>query len=397
MNNLFIFPALACILQVRHIIGCNFIERYESQKKYSLAGRKRERGKNLFVLYFASCFLLISCSNNNDLKTINSDSVNNNLQKYDYMEGNTQGSTFHIKYKINGDSIKISDIYSIFSEIDNSLSIYIDSSIISRINNNDTSVTTDKYFEDVFAMSDSVYKLSNGLFDITVGQLVKAWGFTPGGHKKLDTKQISKLKAHVGFNKIKLINHKLLKSDSRILLDPNAIAQGYTCEVVADYFISKEISDYMIEIGGEVKTKGLNDKGKLWKIGIDKPIDENRERELQTILLVTNTSVCTSGSYRKFVEENGIKYSHTINPKTGYPTHQNLLSVTVVTQNCTYADAVATALMVMGLDDAKKFVENHKEIEAYFIFVNKKGEYETWNSERLNSMIKPLEYKDFQK
>jgi len=347
--------------------------------------------KRIYLILFVCCFTFACDNNTNESNIIKNDSINNKLQNYDYFEGNIQGSTFHIKYKINGDSIKISDIYSIFSGIDSSLSIYIDSSIISRINNNDTSVTTDKYFEDVFAMSDSVYKLSNGLFDVTVGPLVKAWGFTPGGHKKLDPKQISKLKQHVGFNKIKLINHKLLKSDSRILLDPNAIAQGYTCEVVANYFISKGISDYMIEIGGEVKTKGANDKGKPWKIGIDKPIDENQERELQTILLVTNTSVCTSGSYRKFIEENGIKYSHTINPKTGYPTHQNLLSVTVITPNCTYADAVATALMVMGLAHAKKFVENHKEIEAYFIFVNKKGEFETWNSERLNSMIKPLE------
>lgn len=349
--------------------------------------------KNIFIFYFAAYVFTVSCSNNNNSKTKNTDSANKNLPNYGYIEGNTQGSTFHIKYKINSDSIKSTEIYSILSEIDNSLSIYINSSIISRINNNDTTVLTDKYFEDIFAMSDSVYKLSDGLFDITVGQLVKAWGFTPGGHNKLDPKQISKLKAYVGFNKIKLINHKLIKSDSRILLDPNAIAQGYTCEVVADFFDSNGISDYMIEIGGEVKTKGLNDKGELWKIGIDKPIseNENQERELQTILSVTNISVCTSGSYRKFIEENGIKYSHTINPKTGFPTHQNLLSVTVVTPNCAYADAIATSLMVMGVEKGKKFVKNHKEIEAYFIFSNKNGALETWNSEGLNKMIKTSE------
>lgn len=345
------------------------------------------------VLYFALLFFIYSCSNNSDSKSVsNTDSVKKSTPIYAYLEGNTQGSTYHIKYKINDDSIKQQEIENIFKEIDNSLSIYIDNSIISRINNNDSTVITDKYFEDVFAMSDSVNKISNGLFDITVGPLVKAWGFTPGGHKKINPQQIAKLKSNIGFNKIKLVNHKLIKASPNIILDPNAIAQGYTCEVVANFFENKGITDYMIEIGGEIKIKGLNDKGESWRIGVDKPIKEdvNSERQLQTILAITNNSVCTSGSYRKFIEENGIKYSHTINPITGYPTHHNLLSVTVVTPNCTYADAVATSLMVMGLDDAKKFIQNHKEIEAYLISSNKKGEFETWCSDGLKSLIVPL-------
>ncbi len=345
--------------------------------------------KKLFVVCFASCCLLISCSSNNNSKTTNNASESNNLPKYGYIEGNTQGSTYHIKYKINGDSIKKADITEILSGIDKSLSIYIDSSIVSRINNNDTAVRTDKYFEDVFTMADSVYKISNGMFDITVGPLVKAWGFTPGGDKKHDAKKISQLKSLVGFNKVKLVNHKLIKSNPKILIDPNAIAQGYTVEVISDFLLSKGITDYMIEIGGEVKVKGLNDKSEPWKVGIDKPISENLniEHELQTIVSITNNSINTSGSYRKFIEENGIKYSHEINPITGYATHSNLLSVTVVTPNCAYADAVATAIMVMGLDEGKKFVEKHKEIDAYFIFVNKKGDFETWNTAGLNSMI----------
>lgn len=348
--------------------------------------------KYLTLLLFIACFSF-ACSNNTAENKVSEQITTNPLTgQYGYLEGSAQGGAFHIKYKMNGDSIRISEISTILNEINNSLSLYNDNSIVSRINNNDTSVTTDKYFEDVFAMGDSVYKLSNGLFDMTVGPLVKAWGFSPGGHKELSSKQISKLKSLVGFNKIKLENHKLIKSDPKILIDPNAIAQGYTVEVISDYLISKGITDYMIEVVGEIKVKGLNDKGEPWKVGIDKPSEENlnASNELQIIVAITNNSICTSGSYRKFVEEEGIKYSHTINPKTGYPTHQNLLSVTVVTPNCTYADAVATALMVMGLEEGKKFVENHKEIEAYFIYSDKKGEFKTWNSSGLNSMLKPV-------
>ena len=342
----------------------------------------------LYVVLFAS-----SCSSNSSENNSNEkDTLSSFTGQYAFLEGNTQGSTFHIKYKMNGDSIKMSDIYSILNGIDNSLSLYKENSIISRVNNNDTAVKTDKYFEDVFAMADSVYRISGGLFDMTVGPLVKAWGFSPGGdHKQLDIKKITQLKNIVGFNKVKIENHKVIKSDPRILLDPNAIAQGYTVEVVSDYMISKGITDYMIEIGGEVKVVGLNAKGELWKVGIDKPISDelNIYRELQSIVAITNQSICTSGSYRKFVEENGVKYSHEINPKTGYATHHNLLSVTVVTPNCTFADAVATAIMVMGLEEGKKFVENHKEIEAYFIYSDEKGEFQTWNSPGFSIMLMP--------
>jgi len=344
----------------------------------------------IFVLFTGFAF---ACSNNStENKSSENNTSENKIPEYNYMEGYTQGTTFHIKYKINGLSIKISEIYSILNDINKSLSIYLDSSIVSRINNNDTTVKTDKYFEDVFFTGERVYKLTDGLFDITVGRLVKAWGFTPGGHNKINPKKISELKSLVGMNKVKIENHKLIKSDSQILIDPNAIAQGYTVEVVSDFLTSKGITDYMIEIGGEVKVKGLNDKGELWKVGIDKPIQETETqyRELETIIAITDNSICTSGSYRKFVEENGIKYSHTINPKTGYPTHHNLLSVTIVTQNCTYADAVATGIMIMGLEEGKKFVENHKEIEAYFIYADKKGTFQTWSSPRLSTMLKTV-------
>ncbi len=345
----------------------------------------------ILLMFTTICF---ACSNNStENKTTNKDTVVALSGQYGYIEGNTQGSTYHIKYKINGDSIKIADVTKILIGIEMSLSIYNKSSIVSRINNNDTTVITDKYFEDVFAMADSVYKISNGMFDITVGPLVKAWGFAPDEHKELDSKKIIQLKNLVGFDKIKLENHKLIKSNPKILIDPNAIAQGYTVEVISDFLLSKGVTDYMVEIGGEVKVKGLNDKGTAWNVGIDKPISENLniDHELQTVVSITNNSINTSGSYRKFIEENGIKYSHEINPKTGMATHSNLLSVTVITQNCAYADAIATAIMVMGLENGKKFVQNHKEIEAYFIFVNKKGAFETWNTDGLNSMIKPIE------
>ena len=347
-----------------------------------------------FIIFFLVTILLISCSSSSDIKNnIETNSTKDTIEQYGYIEGYTQGSTFHIKYKMNGDSIPFSEIETILTGIDNSLSIYIDNSIISRINNNDPNVTTDKYFEDVFEMADSVYRISKGMFDMTVGPLVKAWGFTPGGeHNALNIDQITKLKTIVGFDKVKLTDHKLIKSNPKILIDPNAIAQGYTVEAISDYFKTKGITDYMIEIGGEVKAVGVNDKGEFWKIGIDKPIpdDLNLDHELQSIVKVSNKSVCTSGSYRKFIEENGVKYSHEINPKTGLASHHNLLSVTVITENCTYADALATAIMVMGLDEGKKFAEQHKEIEVYLIYSDDKGEFKTWNTPGFEEMTVPM-------
>lgn len=310
--------------------------------------------------------------------------------EYKVLDGETQGSTYHIKYKVNGDSIHPSEITSLLNEIDQSMSAYIETSIISKINKNDPTVKTDKLFNDVYQASVEINKQTNGLFDITCGPLVKAWGFMPTGHLQLDSSMVDSIKQFVGMNKIKLNNNQLIKDDPRIQIDVNAIAQGYTVDYVADYLESKNITDYIIEIGGEVRTKGINDKAEPWKVGIDKPQENEEYRKLQIIVSVSDKSLATSGSYRKFIEENGIKYSHTVNPTTGYPTHHNLLSVTVVADNCTNADGFATGLMVMGLEKAKEFVENNPSLQAYFIYADENGELKTWNSKDLEKFLVPV-------
>ncbi len=337
-----------------------------------------------FTLILLIVSIAFACSNNSTEKTTNYPLKG----QYVHFAGNTQGTTFSIKYKIVTDSIKLPEITALFDKINNSMSEYVDSSIISRINNNEANVKTDNLFNAVYNASVKVYEKTDGYFDITVAPLVKAWGFLPSAKVKLDQAKVDSLKEFVGMNKIKLENNQIVKEDPRIQLDLNSIAQGFTVDYVSLYLESNKITDYMVEIGGEVRTKGLNDKGEVWKVGIDNP-EATEDNPLQTIIAISGKSVTTSGSYRKFFEEDGIKYSHTINPKTGYPTHHNLLSVTIVADNGTLADGFDTPIMVMGLEKGKEFVEKHKFLEAYFIYSDEKGVLKTWQSKGMEKYIIP--------
>ena len=340
--------------------------------------------KNITLILFIAS-IAFACSNNSTEKS----SDNAIIGQYVHFTGNTQGTTFSIKYKIVSDSIQLSEITALFDNINNSMSEYVDSSIISKINNNESNVKTDNLFNAVYNASVKVYNSTDGYFDITVAPLVKAWGFLPSAKIKLDQAKVDSMKQFVGMNKIKLENNQIIKEDPRIQLDLNSIAQGFTVDYVSLYLESNKITDYMVEIGGEVRTKGLNDKGQPWKVGIDNP-EATEENPLQTIIELSGKSVTTSGSYRKFFEEDGIKYSHTINPKTGYPTHHNLLSVTIIADNGTLADGFDTPIMVMGFEKGKEFVENHKFLEAYFIYSDDKGVLKTWQSKGMEKYIIPL-------
>jgi thiamine biosynthesis lipoprotein len=339
--------------------------------------------KNFTLILFITS-ISFACSNNSTEK--GSDKAL--IGQYVHFTGNTQGTTFSIKYKIVTDSIQLSEITALFDNINNSMSEYVDSSIISRINNNDPNVKTDNLFNAVYNASVKVYQKTDGYFDITVAPLVKAWGFLPSAKVKLDQTKVDSMKQFVGMNKIKLENNQIVKEDPRIQLDLNSIAQGFTVDYVSLYLETNKITDYMVEIGGEVRTKGLNDKGEVWKVGIDNP-EATEENPLQTIIAISRKSVTTSGSYRKFFEEDGIKYSHTINPKTGYPTHHNLLSVTIIADNGTIADGFDTPIMVMGFEKGKEFVETHKFLEAYFIYSDDKGVLKTWQSNGMTKYILP--------
>ena len=291
--------------------------------------------------------------------------------------GFTQGTTYNITYESHDSTDYQNEIDYLLAEFDTSLSTYNKFSVISKINNNESNVT-DFYLRTVFKKSGELYKNTNGAFDITVAPLVNAWGFGFKNKEEITNALIDSLLEFVGFQNICIKDSIIIKVDPRVMLDVNAIAQGYSVDVIADFLEKQGITNYLVEIGGEIKTKGINKKDKQWRIGIDKPFDNNNipGENLQAIITLSNKSLATSGNYRKFYERNGIKYSHTINPKTGYPVTHSLLSVTVITSDCMTADAYATAFMVMGLDKAFKLAEELPFIEAYFIYNNEDGTFQ---------------------
>jgi thiamine biosynthesis lipoprotein len=295
--------------------------------------------------------------------------------EYIHNEGKTQGTYYTATY-LQPEGVDLQQkIETRLHEFDLSLSTYNSASVISRINRNDTMVRTDSYFETMFKMAQSVSERTNGAFDITVGPLVKAWGFGLGNSNHSKTPKLSEILPLIGYHKVRLVNHKILKDDPRILIDANGIAQGYSSDIIAELLKDNGCKNYMIEIGGEIVCKGLNPKGQKWQIGIDKAIDDstNSTNELQTILSLTNCAVTTAGGYRKFYIKNGRKYSHIIDPRTGYPVNNNLLSVTVVAPTALMADAYDTPFMVLGVDSCLKLCKSIPGMDCYLIYVDKKG------------------------
>ena len=305
------------------------------------------------------------------------DSSLDSVPKVEYIHNNgeTQGTTYSATYQ-QPEGIDLQNkIEARMHEFDLSLSTYIPQSIISRINRNDQSVRTDADFELMFKVAQEVSENTNGAFDITVGPLVKAWGFGFGNssHKKIP--DVSKILPYVGYHKVHIENHILLKNDPHIVVDANALAQGQSSDVIAKLLENNGCKNYMIEIGGEIVCKGLNPKGEKWCIGIDKPIDDSTSttNEIQTIISITNCALTTSGNYRKFYYLNGKKYAHEINPHTGYPVVHNLLSATVIAPTCIQADAYATAFMVLGVDSSLQICKRTPNMDCYLIYTDKEG------------------------
>jgi thiamine biosynthesis lipoprotein len=309
--------------------------------------------------------------------------------EYLRISGFAQGTTYSITYENSNNEDYTFEIDSILKAFDQSLSIYDSTSIISRINDNDPTVEADDWFITVFNKSAEVSAISGGAFDITVGPIVKAWGFGNTSIAKHDTAYIDSLLQFVGMDKVKLEGRKVIKKYPGVKIDVNAIAQGYSVDVVSGFFESKKIKNYLVEIGGEVRCKGTNAKNMLWHIGIDKPNEGNiiPGGELQAIIELNNKSLTTAGNYRKFFVENGVKYGHTIDPKTGLPARNTLLSATVVCDDAMTADAYDTVFMVLGLEKSKELLKKLPGIEVYFIYSNAQGEFEVYVSEGLKNMI----------
>ncbi len=308
---------------------------------------------------------------------------------YQHNTGFVFGTVYNVTYESNDDLQK--EIEAELKKVDNSLSMFNKKSTISLVNNNKlTEVYRDTMFVKIVSLAKAISEETEGNFDITVAPLVNAWGFGFKNGQTPDKHTIDSIKTFVGYQKIGFDEEKgtIMKKDPRVMLDCSAIAKGFGSDVVANYLRSKGIKNFMVEIGGEVVTCGLSEKRVPWKIGVTKPSDEklNTTQEIQTVLNVTNKAMATSGNYRNFYYKGGKKYAHTIDPKTGYPVQHNILSSTVLADDCARADAYATSFMVSGLEGAKKTLEKHPELMAYFIYDNN-GKMDVWFSPELKKKI----------
>ena len=296
------------------------------------------------------------------------------------------GTTYKIVYECDSDlSVPIREE---LMKVDHSLSPFNKESVITAVNQN-REVTLDPYFVEVFTKAMEISVDTEGAFDITVAPLVNAWGFGFKNEQMPTAHQVDSLRRIIGYQKVSLADGKIRKQDSRMMLDCSAIAKGFGVDAVARMLHSRGVQNYMVEIGGEVVTRGVNAQRLPWRVGVVKPTEDSLSigHELQTVLNVTDKAMATSGNYRNFYYKNGRRYAHTIDPKTGYPVQHSLLSATVLADNCTMADAYATSFMVMGMERAQKLLERHPELMAYLIYDTGKGDLAVWFSPSLQDKI----------
>ena len=296
------------------------------------------------------------------------------------------GTTYKVIYQCDSDLSK--GIRDELLKVDHSLSPFNEQSTITAVNHN-REVTLDPMFLEVFNQAMAISRETDGAFDITVAPLVNAWGFGFKHEQMPTARQVDSLRQIIGYQKVKLVNGKVLKQDPRMMLDCSAIAKGFGVDAVARFLRSRDVQNFMVEVGGEVVTCGVNSQRLPWRVGVIKPSEDslNTGHELQTILNVTDKAMATSGNYRNFYYKDGKRYAHTIDPKTGYPVQHNILSATVLASNCTVADAYATAFMVMGLEKTQQLLERHPELMAYLIYDAGNGELAVWFSPSLRSKI----------
>lgn len=314
------------------------------------------------ICWFSFLFLFLSCK-----KEI--------VKKHYQLRGAVFGTTYNIKY-LKATKRYQEEIDSLFNVVNNSLSTYISTSDISKINTGNNNVLVDEHFFEVFKKSKKIYRETNGFFDPTVGNLVNAWGFGPKREKKnLTQQQINEQLKYVGLEKIQIKDGIVVKQYPEVYLDFNSIAKGYAIDIIGRFLESKNITNYLVEIGGEIRTKGTKKNSAPWTIKVVDPL----QNEIDTgykIINISNKSMATSGNYLKFrISEDGKKYVHTINPKTGEAKENNMLSASVIGNiDCADVDAYATAFMAMGLEKTLEFLKEHKEIKVILLYINRNNE-----------------------
>ena len=297
------------------------------------------------------------------------------------LQGLAQGSYYAVTYYDEQERNFQHEIDSIFHAVDMSVNLWVDSSVISKVNRNEEVVLND-IFIDNFNIAQEAAKLSDGYFDPTISPIVAAWGFSNKHGDSITPQLIDSLKQLVDYRKVRIENGKVIKENPYIQLDFNAIAQGYTSDMIASFLESRDVKDFLVDTGGEIMARGGKPNGQPWIVGIEKPADNwDSEQVVQTRIALRDKGLVTSGSTRKYVERNGKRYSHCIDPKTGYPVEHQLLSATVLAENSVWADALASICMVMGLEKSLEIINALDGVEAYYIFAIEKNELETYATE----------------
>ena len=303
------------------------------------------------------------------------------------LQGLVQGSYYAITYYDEQGRNFQKEIDSVFHAVDLSVNLWVDSSVICKVNRNEE-VELDAIFIDNFNVAQKAAELSGGYFDPTISPLVSAWGFSAKNGDSITPQLVDSLKRLVDFRKVRIEDGKLIKENPSIRLDFNAIAQGYTTDLVSALLDSKGIKSYLVDVGGEIFARGVKPDGNPWVVGIEKPAPNwDSEQEVQERVQLSDQGIVTSGSYRKYVERDGKRYSHCIDPMTGYPVDHNLLSATVVAENATWADALASVCMVMGMERSMEIINTLDGVEAYYVFVNDRNELEVKVTEGFRSNL----------
>lgn len=305
------------------------------------------------------------------------------------ISGETMGTTYSVKY-VADNQIDQTAIDDLLVDINQSLSTYIPESTISKINQATfeqcSKISLNEFFIDNFEMSQTIYETTEGYFNPALMPLVNYWGFGYGKKNKgmmVDTNEVHRLLSLGNFNDFQFHQTHLTKKNTAQQLDFSAIAKGYGVDQIALLLNARNINNYLIEIGGELRAKGKNTQKEYWRVGVDKPQKGINQRTLKAILPLKNQSIATSGNYRNYRKLGDLEYGHIINPKTGFPEQKQIISATIIAETCALADAYATACMVMGFEKAKQMVEQNADLNAYFIYKNKEGKIETYQSNGL--------------
>lgn len=347
------------------------------------------------VYLFSILIVLFSCKNT---PSKNQTQVKNPLVK---IEGKTMGTTYHVTYIDSLTRNLKAEIDQLLLEVNNDVSTYEKDAFITRFNKADKSLLSPQskdegiHFSKNYYKAKEVYKNTNGHFDPTVTPLVNYWGFGYTGHKPItsvDSAKVDSLKQYIGFDKIDVKNDRkkilFVKENKGVQLDFGAIAKGYGVDAVGELLEANNIRNYLVEIGGEVRARGKNKDQRWWTLGINIPKEDAGLTDFKDLVQVKNSALATSGNYRNFYEVEGVKYSHTINPRTGFPERNPLLSASVFAKDCMTADAYATAFMVMGLDKAYELALANEELEAYFIYSSDNGEMKIKYTTGVEDLIK---------